>query len=190
MADTLLADLAKQLDEIRAKMRDQRRGQADPVEDYDFQTPDGGVKLSALFDGKADLLFVHNMGRGCPYCTLWADGFNGLVDHLNNRAAFVLGSPDPPEVQQAFSRARGWRFRMVSYGGGPFPRDMGYESDEPNQYGRFMPGVSAFHRHADGSMVRTGNTYFGPFDEFCSLWPMIDLLKDGVNEWQPKYEYE
>ena len=41
------------------------------------------------------------MGRGCSYCTLWADGFNGLRHHFEDRAAFVVVSPDTPEQQKA-----------------------------------------------------------------------------------------
>ena len=182
-------ELSKQLNEIREKLRAAQRGAAEPVGEYAFATPDGKVELANLFGDRQDLLFIHNMGKSCPYCTLWADGFNGLANHLSDRAAFVLGSPDTPKVQREFADSRGWRFRMVSYGKGTFAQDMGYESEKPNQYGRFMPGVSAFHKIDDGTIIRTGHTYFGPFDEFCSVWQLFDLLNDGVNEWSPKFEY-
>lgn len=29
---------------------------------------------------------VNNMGWGCACCTLWAGGFNGVVDELTDRA--------------------------------------------------------------------------------------------------------
>jgi predicted dithiol-disulfide oxidoreductase (DUF899 family) len=80
------------------------------VSDYTFATADGTVRLSALFSGNRDLIVIHNMGTTCPYCTLWADGFNGISDHLASRAAFVVSSPDRPEVQKKFAAGRGWRF--------------------------------------------------------------------------------
>src|SRR6516164_9513796 len=55
------------------------------------------------------------MGASCPYCTLWADGFNGLLPHIENRAAFVVASPDDPQAQEKFKASRGWRFPMVSH---------------------------------------------------------------------------
>ena len=54
------------------------------------------------------------MGQGCRYCTLWADGFNGLLSHLESAMAVVLLSKDPPELQRRFANSRGWRFALVS----------------------------------------------------------------------------
>src|SRR4249920_2536188 len=49
-----------------------------------------------------------------------AGGGNGVYDHLRNRAAFVLSSPDAPERQRQFAAGRGWRFPMISYEGTSF----------------------------------------------------------------------
>jgi predicted dithiol-disulfide oxidoreductase (DUF899 family) len=95
------------------------------------------VRLSELFGDKADLFVIHNMGQSCPYCTLWADGFNGAYAHLSNRAAFVVSSPDTPEKQRKFAESRHWTFPMVSHEGTTFAEDMGYHQD-----GSWMPGVS------------------------------------------------
>ena len=57
---------------------------------------------------------------------MWADGFNGVYEHLASRAAFVVASPNPVETQKQFAASRGWRFPMVSYEGSPFAEDMGY----------------------------------------------------------------
>ena len=65
------------------------------------------VKLSSLFGKNQDLILVHNMGTRCPYCTMWADGFNGVIDHLQDRTSFVVVSPDSPEVQKEFASSRG-----------------------------------------------------------------------------------
>lgn len=70
------------------------------------------VRLSDLFGRHEDLMVVHNMGSSCPGCTLWADGYNGVHHHVVTRAAFVVSSPDPPDVQEAFAASRGWRFLM------------------------------------------------------------------------------
>ncbi|TVS08776.1 MAG: DUF899 domain-containing protein, partial [Phycisphaerales bacterium] len=48
---------------------------AEPVGEYAFTTSDGEVSLADLFAGKRDLLIIHNMGKRCSYCTMWADGF-------------------------------------------------------------------------------------------------------------------
>ena len=111
--------------------------------DYSFATPRGAVSLSALFGDKPDLIVIHNMGASCPYCTLWADGFNGVFDtSLASRAAFVVSSPDRPDMQERFATTRGWRFPMVSHEGTTFAADMGYRSST----GGWLPGITAFRK--------------------------------------------
>ncbi|HEV2097343.1 MAG TPA: DUF899 family protein, partial [Stellaceae bacterium] len=111
-----LAEYRHRISDLRDRMR-KVRDMAEPEEvpDYVFSNCDGAVPISELFGDKADLIVIHNMGTTCPNCTLWADGFNGVYDHLANRAAFVVSSPDMPEVQKRFAASRGWRFPMVSH---------------------------------------------------------------------------
>jgi predicted dithiol-disulfide oxidoreductase (DUF899 family) len=186
-ADAEIVELSQQIETLKAKLSEARRRRPqEPVRDYVLLGADGvPVSLSSLFGDKKDLIVVHNMGRGCAYCTLWADGFNGVVPHLEDRAAFVVVSPDEPGVQAAFADSRGWRFRMASAAGSDFTRDMGYE-DTPGDY---MPGFSAFRRLADGTIVRTGRDFFGPGDDYCSPWRLFDTLDGGVGEWEPRYRY-
>ncbi len=123
---TKLAAWREQIAEIRGRMREaQASVEPEPVRDYEFTTPDGPVRLSQLFGDKRDLFVIHNMGRSCPACTLWADGFNGSYPHIADRAAFVVSSPDSPDVQRAFAASRGWRFPMVSHQGHQLCRGYG-----------------------------------------------------------------
>lgn len=162
-----------------------RQRPAEPVRDYTLRRSDGSdVKLSELFGDKSDLLVIHNMGRSCPYCTLWADGFNGVAKHLQNRAGFAVISPDDPETQARFAADRGWTFPLCSAQGTTFIEDMGYLKEEG-----YWPGVSAFRKNEDGSIVRVARDYLGPGDAYCSVWHLFDLLPDGPNGWEPKYSY-
>jgi predicted dithiol-disulfide oxidoreductase (DUF899 family) len=180
---------ALERDVYRAKARleaARRKLPMKEVPEYVLAGHDGKpLRLSEAFGDKTDLVVVHNMGARCPMCTTWADGFNGLVPHIEDRCAFLVASPDPVRVGKAFHRKRGWRFRMASSAGTSFFRDMGYEDDE----GRPWPGVSAFHKAADGKVYRTGTTGFGPGDDFCPLFALFPLLKDGQNDWWPKLAY-
>ena len=155
------------------------------IADYALAGWEGPVKLSDLFQGKPDLIVIHNMGKGCRYCTLWADGFNGVWKHLADRAGFVVCSPDSPEVQREFAKSRGWQFPMVSGIGSTFIQDMGFRAEKS-----WEPGVSTFQRTADGGIVRVTKASFGPFDPFCAVWHLIALLGDGVQEWEPRYQYD
>src|SRR5262249_8279671 len=75
---------------LRAKMRElQQSVEGEEVRDYEFVVAGGKTRLSSLFGDQDTLFVVHNMGMSCPYCTLWADGFAGVFEHLRNRAAFV-----------------------------------------------------------------------------------------------------
>jgi predicted dithiol-disulfide oxidoreductase (DUF899 family) len=125
------------------------------------------------------------MGRQCPYCTLWADGFNGLVDHLEDRTSFVVVSPDSPEIQKQFAKRRGWKFRMLSGHGSSFIKDMGFESPKRG----FMPGVSVFRKDKDGRIFRVAVDQFGPGDDYCTIWHFFDLLPSGSKGWEPKFRY-
>jgi predicted dithiol-disulfide oxidoreductase (DUF899 family) len=149
------------------------------VSDYVFIDRDGNnVLLSQLFADKNELIVVHNMGKSCSYCTLWADGFNGVSYFIEKKAAFALVSPDPFDVQREFADSRGWKFRMYSGAATTFIKDMGFQDSE----GRYMPGVSVFVKNSDGSMRRTIRDYFFPGDWYCSVWHLFDLLPSGKDK--------
>jgi predicted dithiol-disulfide oxidoreductase (DUF899 family) len=183
--------LESQYADIAQKLAAARRGLEPEVidKDYSFDTAPGTISLSELFGDHRALLLVHNMGKGCPYCTLWADGFNGVVQHLENATSFVVASPDSPKVQAEFAESRGWRFRMISYGASTFAADMGYEGAD-STYGCFQPGVSAFIKQDDGKIARKGFTYFGPGDQFSGIWHMLDLIGKSTEDWGPKFSYK
>jgi predicted dithiol-disulfide oxidoreductase (DUF899 family) len=179
-----LNDYRRQIGGIKAKIRELQAGiEPEAVADYVFSTPSGPVRLSELFGDKNELFVIHNMGKACAYCTLWADGFNGVQHHLRDRAAFVVSSPDSPQAQQEFARARGWLFPMVSHAGSSFAEDMGYRRE-----GKFWPGVSVFRRQ-DNGIVRISDAGLGPDDVFCVVWSFLDLLGVGTDGWRPRFSY-
>jgi predicted dithiol-disulfide oxidoreductase (DUF899 family) len=175
-----LADYRRQIAAIRVKMRETMAAvEPQQVQDYEFTGSDGPRRLSELFGDHEDLIVIHNMGVSCAYCTLWADGYNGIHQHVITRAAFAVVSPDRPAVQREFAENRGWKFPMLSHAGSSFAADMGYVSAS----GGWMPGVSVFRRQGD-AIMRVSDTGFSPGDDFCTLWHFFDLLPGGVGEWQ------
>ena len=179
-----LATYRRDMAALREKMRAlQNEAEPQEVENYRFAAADGPVRLSELFGGKEHLFVIHNMGRSCPACTMWADGFNGVLPHLENRAAFVVSSPDNPETQRAFAASRGWRFRMVWHQDTSFAADMGYRDEQG-----WLPGVSVFRR--DGERIyRISDTSFSPGDDFCTVYHFFDLLPEGAAGWRPNFAY-
>lgn len=183
-AKSSIQELRIQISGLREQLRAvQASAEPEEVPDYELAGSDGPVRLAELFGEKDTLIVIHNMGAGCVYCTMWADGFNGIRRHLEDRAAFVVSSPDAPEAQRKFAASRGWGFRMVSHAGTSFAADMGYHAEDG-----FRPGVSVFRRKGD-RIVRLSDTSLGPWDDFCSVWHFFALLPEGVAGWQPKYRY-
>lgn len=100
--------------------------------DYQFQTPDGPVTLTDLFDGHSQLIVYHFMfgtdwgDEGCPTCSFWADNYNGIPAHLAARdTAFVAVSSATVDQIETYRRRMGWDFRWVSCDGSTFNLDLG-----------------------------------------------------------------
>ncbi|MDE2126916.1 MAG: DUF899 family protein [Armatimonadetes bacterium] len=174
--DAQIAALRKRQTELR------RLHSAMTMSNYTFRDKsDGPVTLLQLFGDRSDLLVVHNMGQRCNYCSLWADGLNGVLPHILRRTAFAVSSPDSPEEMSAISARRGWQFPMVSIAGTTFAADCGFLDDE----GMVWPGVSSFHREPHHGVHRISSATFGPGDEFCAIWHLFDLLQEGAAGWEP-----
>lgn len=167
-----------------AKLNELRRATPpEPVKNYTFATSTGPATLLQLFGDQTTLLALHNMGQGCRYCTLWADGLNGLVAHLESQFAFVLLSKDPPEVQRAFANARGWRFRTASHAGTDYLREQSVIPGSAN-----APGLVCYQRRGD-HVFKTNTTAFGPGDLYSPIWHMMALAGVGEDQWTPQYSY-
>ncbi|HEU5138411.1 MAG TPA: DUF899 family protein [Bacillales bacterium] len=178
--ETRIQDLEKEIAEKKRELYQLKRNAPEVrVKDYVFTGLDGQpVGLSELFGNQDQLIVVHNMGQSCSYCTMWADGFNGIFGYLQEKAGFALTSPDPPEVQKKFRNERGWQFPIVSTEGTTFKRDMGFENDK----GQYGPGASVFRKDSAGTIYHCNDAEFGPGDDFCSVWPFYDLLPLQQNE--------
>ena len=108
----LEAEQAERDEEIKRKRRELPWV---PVEkDYAFDTEDGKKKLVELFDGRSQLL-AYNIMYGpdfeigaCPGCTNLADGFEGLLLHMNKRDVTLICFSRAP-----IGRAHGLRDRRL-----------------------------------------------------------------------------
>ena len=179
-----LIDLEQQIAELTQKLNGLRKAST-PVEipNYTFNTVNGETTLLDLFGDKDKLLMIHNMGQGCRYCTLWADGFNGLLTHLESVMSVVLVSKDSPETQRRFANSRGWRFHLASHGGGDYIQEQAVIDGSANE-----PGAVVYER--EGTKVyRKNNCTFGPGDIYCSMWSLLGLAGLGEEDWTPQYTY-
>lgn len=176
--------LEKQIFDLTAELNELRKAvPGRVVPNYTFNTQGGNVTLAEMFGSRDKLLLIHNMGQACRYCTLWADGFNGLLPHLESAMSVVLVSKDEPDDQRRFANERGWRFRLASHGGGDYLREQGLSEEFPN-----MPGAVVYER-AGGTIRRMNDCLFGEGDLYCSAWNLLALAGVGASEWTPQYTY-
>ena len=179
-----IAELEKRLFELTTRLNELRRvNTGDEVQNYTFATLDGAVTLLDMFGENDRLLVIHNMGQGCRYCTLWADGFNGFLPHLESAMSVVLVSKDPPDLQRTFANSRGWRFRLASHGGGAYIQEQTVLPGELN-----MPGAVVYQREG-GRISRKNAAVFGPGDLYCSIWNLLGLAGLSDSDWTPQYNY-
>jgi predicted dithiol-disulfide oxidoreductase (DUF899 family) len=107
--------------------------------DYRFETDEGSASFADLFGGRSQLLMYHFMfgpeyTAGCPACSAIADGFNGVVVHLENHdVAMWAVSRAPLDKLQAYKRRMGWTFPWASSHGSDFNFDFNVGFTEEQQ---------------------------------------------------------
>jgi predicted dithiol-disulfide oxidoreductase (DUF899 family) len=106
---------------------------------YRFETDEGSATLADLFRGRSQLLVYHLMfgpeyNAACPSCSAIADGFNGVVVHLENHdVAMTAISRAPLHKLQAFKRRMGWTFPWASSDSSDFNFDFNVSLTEEQQ---------------------------------------------------------
>lgn len=161
------------------------RQQEDDIEvsNYSFRTLDGETSLLDLFANEERLLIIHSMGQACRYCTLWADGINGVLQHLEDAMQVVFVSKDTPEIQRRMALDRGWKFRMASHNGGAYMTEQCSMGEHNN-----LPGATVYERK-DKKIVRRGQTMFGPGDLYSPVWHFLALAGLDTSAWTPQFRY-
>lgn len=184
MEQNEIQKIEEQIVELTARLHKlQKNNPPVEVENYEFKTEFGTTTLFELFGDKDKLLAIHNMGQGCRYCMLWADGFNGFVPHLESTMSVVLVSKDPPKLQRKFANTRGWRFKLASHEGGPYITEQTVYADDGNAAGAVV------YERKDGKIYRKNASFFGEGDLYCSMWSLLGLAGISDEEWTPQYRY-
>jgi len=185
MINKEILELEQQIFELNLKLGELQKANksTEEITNYQFDTQNGQISLLELFGDNDKLLMIHNMGQGCRYCTLWADGFNGFVPHLESAMSVVLVSKDSPEIQRKFANSRGWRFQLASHSGGDYIKEQTVQEDQTN-----MPGAAVYERKGD-KIYRKNSSVFGPGDLYCSMWSLLGLAGISDGDWTPQYNY-
>jgi predicted dithiol-disulfide oxidoreductase (DUF899 family) len=168
---------------------------------YTFEGTNGGQTLGDLFEGRSQLIVYHFMfapewDAGCPGCSFWADSFNDVITHLNQRdVSFVAASRAPLHKLQAFAARMNWSFKWVSSADSDFnfdykvsfrPADIARGTAvynyKPHERARTdMPGFSVFFR--DGAEIYyTYSTFARGLDSMNAAYQLLDLVPKGRDE--------
>jgi predicted dithiol-disulfide oxidoreductase (DUF899 family) len=169
---------------------------------YVFEGAGGKLTLSDLFAGKSQLVVYHFMfapesDAGCRGCSFWADNYNGIIPHLQQRdVSFAAISRAPLAKLQAFAARMGWSFKWVSGANTDFnydyqasfrEEDLERESAVYN-YERLRdrmsdkPGFSVFYKDETGNIFHTYSTYARGIDPMNVTFQLLDLVPKGRDE--------
>src|ERR687894_2089806 len=147
--------------------------------EYVFDGPNGKQTLSELFDGRSQLIVYHLMydptwDAACPSCSFWADNFNDINVHLNQRDVTMIAiSKAPYSKIDAYKKRMDWDFKWVSSFDTDFNHDyyVSFTSEELEKKKGFynftiqdptiseLPGVSVFYKDTSGKIFHTYSAY-------------------------------
>jgi predicted dithiol-disulfide oxidoreductase (DUF899 family) len=169
---------------------------------YVFESPAGKQSLSDLFDGRSQLIVYHFMfgpdwKAGCPHCSHWADSFNPVIVHLNQRdVSMVAISRARLANLEAYRKRMGWTFKWASSNGSDFNFDfrasftpeevaakdamLNFKRQDPKVSER--EGVSVFFKDEAGAVFHTYSTYERGIDLMCTDYNYLDLTPKGRDE--------
>jgi predicted dithiol-disulfide oxidoreductase (DUF899 family) len=191
----------KEFTRLRDQLSQQRRDLPWELVDreYVFDGPNGKETLSDLFAGRRQLIVYHFMfgpddEAGCPHCSFWADNFNGIIMHLNQRDTTMIAVSRAPFSKLAAYRKRmGWDFKWVSSSGTDFnfdyhvsftPEEMAqnkvsYNYKMQKAADSELQGVSVFYKDPAGSVFHTYSAYARGIDMLNVAYHYIDLTPKG-----------
>ena len=172
------------------------------TKEYVFEGPNGRETLAQLFDGRSQLVVYHFMfgpdwDAGCPHCSRWADNFNGVIVHLNQRdVTMVAASRAPYAKLAAYEQRMGWSFKWVSSFGSDFnfdfhvsftPEEMKskkafYNFKLQNPDASEREGVSVFTKDAKGRVFRTYSTFARGIEALNLDYKYLDVVPKGRDE--------
>jgi predicted dithiol-disulfide oxidoreductase (DUF899 family) len=203
-ARSALLKKEKEFTVLRDKLGQQQRDMpwVSVDKEYLFVGPNGKQTLSDLFDGRTQLIVYHfmydpNWDAGCPSCSFWADNFNGIVVHLNQRDVTMIAvSRAPYSKIEEYKKRMGWNFKWVSSYDNDFNFDyhVSFTPEELSKKKAFYnynlqdthsperEGVSVFYKDTAGNVFHTYSAYARGIDVLNVAYHYLDLVPKGRDE--------
>ena len=167
---------------------------------YIFDTENGSKSLSDLFEDKSQLIIYHFMfgpdwgSEGCKSCSLWADQYDPIIQHINRRDVTMLAvSRGPLSKILPFKAKMGWSFDWVSSEKSSFNFDfnvtMHAEKESSYNYKPVntqkeseMPGISVFYKNEKGTIFHTYSCFARELETFNTAYRYLDIVPKGRDE--------
>ena len=203
-ARSALLKREKEFTVLRDKLGQQQRDMpwVSVDKEYLFVGPNGKQTLSDLFDGRTQLIVYHfmydpNWDAGCPSCSFWADNFNGIVVHLNQRDVTMIAvSRAPYDKIEEYKKRMGWNFMWVSSYDNDFNFDyhVSFTPEELSKKKAFYnynlqdthsperEGVSVFYKDTADHVFHTYSAYARGIDVLNVAYHYLDLVPKGRDE--------
>lgn len=168
------------------------------VPDYAFFDGAKRVRLSELFTGgKPYLIMYHVMywqddQEFCPMCSMWVDGWDGIAQHVDQRANVVAASNAPVEKLRAWAAHRGWRrIRVLADADDALARDTGAENSagEPESTVIVFEQAEDGIRHVYTAHAEGRDEVIRGLDQLCPTWHLFDLLPSGRGDFNARNDY-
>ncbi|MGA9170039.1 MAG: thioredoxin family protein [Nitrososphaeraceae archaeon] len=170
--------------------------------EYIFEGPKGKETLSELFNGRSQLIVYHFMfhpswDAGCSSCSFWADNFNEIIVHLNERDVTMIAvSRAPYNKLAAYEKRLGWNFKWVSSYNTDFNFDYNisfrpeeiakkegiYNFTIQDPHSPEREGVSVFYKDSEGRIFQTYSAYARGIDMLNVAYHYLDLVPKGRDE--------
>lgn len=203
-ARSALLKKEKEFTVLRDKLGQQQRDMpwVSVDKEYLFVGPNGKQTLSDLFDGRTQLIVYHfmydpNWDAGCPSCSFWADNFNGIVVHLNQRDVTMIAvSRAPYSKIEEYKKRMGWNFKWVSSYDNDFnfdyhvsftPKELSekkafYNYNLQDTHSPEREGVSVFYKDTADHVFHTYSAYARGIDVLNVAYHYLDLVPKGRDE--------
>lgn len=169
---------------------------------YCFQSSEGEKSLPELFGDASQLIVQHFMlgpdwEAGCPSCSFWADGYDGMIPHIEQRdISFVTVSRGSLNEINTYKARMGWHFDWVSSADSDFNFDFGVSATDAQLNGGVMTynyrkgptrmselhGTSVFAKNKTGDVFHTYSTYGRGLDPMNNAYAYLDLTPAGRDE--------
>jgi predicted dithiol-disulfide oxidoreductase (DUF899 family) len=194
----------RELTILRDQLNQQRRELPwkEVNKEYVFEGPNGKQTLTELFDGRSQLIVYHFMfdpswEAACLHCSFWADNFNGIIVHLNQRDVTMIAVSRAPYSKLAvYEKRMGWDFKWVSSYDTDFnfdyhvsftPEELGrkdafYNYNLQDTHSSEREGVSVFHKDPANRVYHTYSAYARGIDMLNVAYHYLDLVPKERDE--------